>query len=195
MSTKYFTTAILLLAFVAFGYGQTSEHLSFKGVPIDGTLEAYVSKMINSGFSHVTTTAGTAILNGDFAGFKGCQVVVSTLKQKDLVYNITVIFSKKNAWSTLSGNYFELKNLLTEKYGNASVVVERFDGSYQPDDDDTKMIFVTLDNCKYYAIWTTDKGDIQLSIVHDNILESLVELAYLDKINGNIIKANAKDDL
>ena len=195
MSTKYFTTAILLLAFVAFGYGQTSEHLSFKGVPIDGTLEDYVSKMINSGFSHITTTAGTAILNGDFAGYKDCQVVVSTLKQKDLVHKITVIFSKQNTWSTLSGNYFELKNLLTEKYGKPSVMVERFDGFPQPEQDEVKMLEVMSNNCKYYAIWTTDKGDIQLSIVHDNILGSMVKLAYFDKINGNIIKANAKDDL
>ena len=74
-------------------------------------------------------------------------------------------------------------------------MVERFDGFPQPEQDEVKMLEVMSNNCKYYAIWTTDKGDIQLSIVHDNILESLVELAYLDKINGNIIKANAKDDL
>lgn len=32
-----------------------SEHLSFKGVPIDGTLNEYVSKMKAAGFSYLGT--------------------------------------------------------------------------------------------------------------------------------------------
>ena len=47
-----------------------SEHLSFKGVPIDGTLNEYVAKMKAAGFSYLGTQDGTAILQGDFAGFR-----------------------------------------------------------------------------------------------------------------------------
>ena len=46
-----------------------SEHLSFKGVPIDGTLNEYVSKMKAAGFSYLGTQEGAASLLGDFAGF------------------------------------------------------------------------------------------------------------------------------
>ena len=49
-----------------------SEHLSFKGVPIDGTLNEYVAKMKAAGFSYLGTQDGTAILQGEFAGFKNC---------------------------------------------------------------------------------------------------------------------------
>jgi hypothetical protein len=87
--------------------------------------------------------------------------------------------------------------MLTEKYGKPSVVTEKFDGdSYsQPKDDGDKMYKVKFDNCKYFSVWKTDKGDIQLSIEHKNVIQCYVVLTYLDKINGDIIKTKAKRDL
>jgi hypothetical protein len=54
---------------------------------------------------------------------------------------------------------------------------------------------VKLDRCKYNAVWKTDKGEIQLSIDHDDVTSCFVKLAYYDKINGAIINAKALDDL
>jgi len=176
-------------------FAQTSEHLSFKGVPIDGTLDEYVTKMKQNGFSHLGTENGMAILNGDFAGYKDCHVGVSTLKQKDLVYKIGVLFPEQDTWSRLSTNYFELKQMLTEKYGKPSEVVEKFDTYSQPRDDNSRMHEVGMDRCKYYSIWQTDKGEIQLSIEHESVMKHFVRLAYFDKINSDIIKEKAKDDL
>jgi hypothetical protein len=196
---KKIFSSMLLAVVVMTSFAQvkqdTSQHLTFKGVPIDGTLDDYVSKMKQGGFTLIQTEDGTAILNGDFAGYKDCNIGVSTLKQKDLVHKIAVIFPKKDTWSTLSGNYFDLKQLLTEKYGKPSQIVEKFDGYSEPRDDDNKMYKVKFDNCKYYSIWETDKGEIQLSIAHNSVTSCFVTLAYFDKINGDKIKAKAKDDL
>lgn len=74
-------------------FAQTdAQHLKFKGVPIDGTLAAYVSKMKAAGFSDLGIKDGTAVLQGDFAGFKGCIIGVSTLKTTNVVNTIGVIF-------------------------------------------------------------------------------------------------------
>jgi hypothetical protein len=173
----------------------SSKHLIFKGVPLDGTLDQYVSKMKQNGFKHISTENGMATLHGDFAGYKDCYVGVSTLKQKDLVYKIGVLFPKKDTWSTLSGNYFDLKNMLTEKYGKPTEEVEKFDGNSEPSDDQTKMYEVEFDRCKYYSIWKTDKGEIQLSIGHNRVTSCFVTLAYFDKINSATIKKQALDDL
>ena len=70
----------------------TSKHLSFKGVPINGTLADYVSKMKAGGFNHKESNKGIELLEGDFASYKNCVVTVSTMKQKDLVSNIGVTF-------------------------------------------------------------------------------------------------------
>lgn len=181
------------------GFAQTktdsSSHLTFKGVPLDGTLDQYVTKMKQTGFSHISTKDGIAILKGDFAGYKDCIVAVSTLKQKDLVHKIGVMFSEKDTWSSLSGNYFQLKEMLTEKYGQPSIEVEKFDMYKEPDDDGTKMFAVKYDNCKYHSFWEIDKGKIQLSIDHDGVTRCFVKLVYFDKVNGEAIKKQALDDL
>jgi hypothetical protein len=172
-----------------------SAHLAFKGVPIDGTLAGYVAKMKQSGFTHVGTEDGVAMLKGDFAAYKNCIVGVATLKQKDLVSKITVLFPECDTWSSLSSNYFSLKEMLTEKYGKPADCVEEFDTYSEPRDDNSKMHEVGMDRCKYYTTYETEKGSIQLSIGHNSVISCFVLLAYHDKINGDVIRAEAMDDL
>lgn len=192
MKTIFFT---LFFGLTTLTIAQPSQHLSFKGVPIDGTLTEFVSKMKQSDFTHLGTEEGVAILKGDFAGYKNCQVGVSTLKQKDLVYKIGVLFPEADTWSKLSENYFELKQKLTEKYGKPSECIEKFEGHSQTQDDSKKIYYVQFDRCKYYSIWQIDKGEIQLSIDHNSTTDCYIKLLYLDKINGDKIKAKAKGDL
>jgi len=173
---------------------ESSAHLTFKGVPIDGTLHEYVVKMEKNGFTHIGTEDGVAMLKGDFASYKNCMVGVATLKQKDLVSTIKVIFPEYDTWSYLSSNYFSLKEMLTEKYGEPSDCVEKFDG-FEPSDDASKMYAVEFDKCKYYTTFETEKGSIQLSIDHDGVSSCFVMLAYYDKINGDIIRAKAMEEL
>ncbi len=194
-------TLLFFTVTVMTGFAQiksdSSIHLTFKGVPINGTLDEFVLKMKKSGFTHTTTKDGIAILEGDFASYKSCIVGVSTLKTKDLVSKIAVLFSDRDTWSTLSSNYFILKEMLTEKYGKPSDVVEKFDvpSHSQPKDDESKMYKVKFDNCKYNSTWQTDKGEIQLSIDHESVTRCFVKLAYFDKINSETVKKQALDDL
>ena len=153
MKMKYLTTIILLFTIFSIAQSQTSDHLIFKGVPIDGTLDEYVSKMKQNGFLLLSTEDEIAILSGDFAGYKDCKIGVTTLKEKDLVYKIVVLFPNKETWSTLSGNYFDLKQMLTEKYGKPSDVLEKFDTYSQQMDDRSKMYEVGFDRCKYYSVF------------------------------------------
>lgn len=194
---------ILTLLFLVFtfttSFAQSNSdslgHLTFKGVPIDGTLDGYVSKMKKSGFTHVGTEDGVAMLRGDFAGYKNCIVGVSTLKQKDLVSKVAVIFPAMETWSSLSSDYYLLKELLTEKYGEPAESVEEFDTRSQPRNDNHRMHEVEFDNCKYHTTYETEKGSIELSIGHDGVLSCFVTLVYRDKINGNILRAKALGDL
>ena len=187
--------ALITITSFAQNKSETAGHLTFKGVPIDGTLYEFVSKMKKSGFSHVATEEGIAILEGDFAGFKGCTIGVVTLKPKDLVSKITVLFPESDTWSLLSNNYFHLKELLTEKYGEPSDVLEKFDTYSEPRDDSDKMYAVKFDNCKYYTTYEAENGDIQLSIDHESVISCYVRLSYFDKINSETIRKEALKDL
>jgi len=150
--------------------------------------------MKKSGFMHSGTQDGLAILKGDFASYKNCTVEVSTFKAKDLVNKIIVMFPNVDNWTSLSSNYFNLKEMLTEKYGRPAESKEKFQ-PYKADNDVSKMIYVLSGNCKYYAIYKTDKGTIELSIEQIDNKRSFVKLAYFDKINSAIINEKAKSDL
>jgi hypothetical protein len=100
MKTKILTFILSLTVMLTFA--QTSEHLSFKGVPIDGTLNEYVDNMKKSGFTHI---------------------------------------------------------------------------SY------------------YYTTFDLENGSIHLSIENDGFSTSFVMLSYYDKINSEIIRQKALDDL
>ena len=132
-------------------FAQTeSPHLSFKGVPIDGTLNEYVQKMKRRDSTILGTEDRIAILlSGDFAAYRRrCTVGVSTLKQKDLVSKITVIFPDCKTWTALSNNYYTLKEMLTEKYGEPADVIEKFQGYSEPRDDNDRMHEVKMDRWK-----------------------------------------------
>lgn len=195
LRTSFLSIIAVLTAMVTLA--QTSEHLTFKGVPIDGPLNEYVAKMKQGGFECSGTDDGIAVLKGDFAGYKNCYIKVSTLNQIDLVYNIRVTFPDQDTWSSLFANYSDLKQMLTEKYAKPTDVVEIFDVSPFPPpiDDDEKMLVVKRDKCKYSALWKTNNGEIYLFIDHFGLSSCFVRLIYSDKTNSDIIKEKAKEDL
>lgn len=192
---KYLLSLMVFLMSLTMFAQAESPHLTFKGVPIDGTLSDYVQKMKQKGFDFLGTEDGIAILTGDFAAYKGCTIGVATLKQKDLVSKITVFFPNCETWTGLANNYFSLKDMLTEKYGKPADVTEKFQGYSEPRDDNSRMHEVKMDRCKYVTTFETPKGNIQLYFGHDNLLNCYVMLSYFDKINGDVIRAKAMEDL
>ena len=115
---------IFVIIFALSSFAQTTEHLKFKGVPIDGTLSEYIAKMNQAGFQLVETDDGEALLEGEFAGYRDCMVGVKTLQKQDLVYEVSVIFPMQNEWSGLNDNYESLKLMLSQKYGEPIECVE-----------------------------------------------------------------------
>ncbi|NLL15463.1 MAG: hypothetical protein GXY27_02900 [Erysipelotrichaceae bacterium] len=137
------------------------------------------------------TEDGIAMLKGDFALYKNCIVKVMTYNQIDLVSRIYVIFPENGNCSDASYDYFSLKKMLIEKYGNPAVEVEE-----NQDDEPNNIIeaFINAMRCEYYSTFKTEKGIIRLSIEQDKS-DYYVLLSYCDKINDEIIKAKAKEDL
>lgn len=191
---KIVVTLFLLMSFTL-TFSQSSEHLKFKGVPIDGTLNEYVSKMKQAGFQLIGTDDGVALLEGEFAGYRGCLIAVSTLKSVNVVNTIGVVFPAREDWNSLEGDYEHLKSMLIEKYGKPSDVVEKFQGYGNPQTDQEKWINLITDNCTWYTIFETKNGDIQLSLEKGDYGEYFVLLKYFDKINTEAVRSAAMEDL
>ncbi len=181
---------------------EESEHLFFKGVPIDGSLEEYVARMKYVGFEYQgKQDDSTVVLQGDFAGFKNCKVGVAAIQPLGIVNQITVSFPEREDWPSLERDYNALKALLTEKYGKPSECVEEFLGLYSRElgsnTEGDKLMALKTDACTWRAVYRVPKGRIELSVENHGgmIGESRVVLRYYDKINSEAVKQQALDDL
>ncbi len=193
ISMKKLLSLVCVAIFVVGAFAQ-SQHLTFKGVPIDGTLKSYTQKMVEKGFVYEGTQDGIALLSGDFAGQKKCYVAVYTLKGNDLVNMIAVFFNSYDTWSAVLGQYEQLKEMLTEKYGEPENIREEF--TTYVGDDSGKLYALHTGEYVWATTFSTDKGDIELSIVEgDEYTSGRVMLRYFDKLNSEKVRQSAMDDL
>ena len=170
-----------------------NQHLMFKGVPIDGTLSEYVEKMKLNGFTLLGSENNGALFNGEFANYQNCKIGVGTSNKKDLVSTVFVMFPEREEWNDLYGDYSRLKQLLSEKYGIPNESKEKWENGYEPMLS-LRMSAVKLGECNFTTTFVTPNGKIQLRIERDGY-RCFVFLGYFDKINGEIMKAKAIDDL
>lgn len=193
---KRFVSFFVVALFCITSFAQTkATHLSFKGVPIDGKQNEFVARMKEAGFSYFANSKGTVILKGDFAGFKNCLVGVSTLHSSDIVNKITVRFPSHDKWKPVEEDYRELKSMLTKKYGKPSSCVEKFQGSVIESSDIDKFVKLISEGCNYETIFVTANGKITLSMECLEPADGYVRLVYRDKVNTEIVKKKALDDL
>ena len=187
---------ITMACLIIMGGIMAQEHLSFKGVPINGTLKQYTAAMVKAGFkSEGTTSNGIALLTGDFAGYKDCIVGVSTLSSCDVVNRISVLFPEKDTWSTLLYDYENLKELLRVKYGEPDYNVERFT-DYHGNDSGLKLYAINDREIEWYTIFSTELGEIELTLVGGTYgHQARVRLSYTDKANSETVRQNVLDDL
>jgi len=196
MKKLFLSFLISCLAVTAFCQ---NSHLTFKGVPIDGTLTEYVNKMKAVGFTHLGTEDGIALMQGDFVGYKNCTIGVQTLKPRNFVHEITVIFPSQEKWPNLENDYIRIKEMLTTKYGAPSKSKEEFVKTpiYRDlDKDDDKMDELRDDRCEYYSVFTLENGRITLQLRYTGYpYYAHIQLWYTDKANESVIEADAMNDL
>lgn len=88
----------------------SSSPLTFKGVPITGSLSSFGNELVKAGFR----SAGNGTYIGEFAGYSGCKV---TPLGNNPVKEVRVDFPVITDWNTLEKSYDDLQASLTQKYG------------------------------------------------------------------------------
>lgn len=186
----------LMIVFSLCGGGLLkAQHLTFKGVPITGTLKEFTNAMIQKGFHHELTQDGLAVFSGDFAGYKDCSFGVLTLQNQDVVNQVTLFFSDHETWSSLLNQYEILKSMLTKKYGTPAEWSERFTSGYTPSDNG-KIYALHTGEYYWYTKYITEEGEIRLSLEEGREYHTgRVCLIYYDKTNTDKARQAAFDDL
>lgn len=198
---KKFILTLLCLSIVSFAFAQTNDnsetnaHLTFKGIPIDGTPASFGSKLKANGFTYDYEYEGINWYTGNFAGYTNCDVAVKA--NNNLVYEIVVLFPECYSWNRLHNDYSSLKSMLTTKYGEPAKEIEEFVNTpiYRDlDDDNDKFEEVKNNHCNYasiFYVFNEGSGTIQLEIKSS----CRVTLFYTDYTNGLARESAAINDL
>jgi hypothetical protein len=187
------TLLCLLICAVAFAQTTETQHLTFKGIPIDGSPVTFGNKLKAAGFTFEYNFDGNDWYKGSFAGYNNCDICVKY--SHNLVYEVVVLFPECYSWTILYNNYQSLVNMLTTKYGNPYASEAKFENtpSYRDiDDDNDKFYEVKNGHCVYYALFGNLTGSVIIEI-KDSIPR--VGLHYIDDTNNSAKDSAALDDL
>ena len=193
---RILTIAAFIFSFM-FVMAQTSNnHLTFKGIPITGTLEDFAQKMEAKGFRKISSATNFIAFEGEFAGYSECKIFVHKVPNRNIVHKVVVFFPKESSWARLEEEYNQFKDMLTNKYGKPTSHSETFKEGVLAFSDAAKMRSLKVGNCDYWTQWEVDNGYIQVEIVPiTNTDNGYISLTYYDKINGALADKAKEDDL
>ena len=181
---------IVLTALFATISMMAQEHLSFKGIPIEGSMTEFCQKLKAKGFTSIGQENNVTLFTGDFTG-REATVGVTATDDGQNVFAVVVLFDPSGEWNTLVNTYDYYKDLYTRKYGEPAASTEK--NPSLSDSNTFLMKEVDEGTVVYVSAWEVTGGDIQLSIEKSSgFYEGMVMIRYRDSQN---IEAKIKRDL
>ncbi|WP_455762053.1 hypothetical protein [Phocaeicola coprophilus] len=169
------------------------EHLSFKGIPIEGSMTEFCQKLKAKGFTSIGRENNLTLFSGDFTGRKATVGVTATDDGKN-VFAVIVLFDPSGEWNALVNTYDYYKDLYTRKYGKPTISKEN--NPARSDSNTALMAEVHQGTVVYGSAWEVTGGDIQLSIEKSSgIYKGMVMIRYRDSQNVEAKIQNDLDDI
>lgn len=183
---------LFAVCIVACSMAQTQEHLSFKGIPIEGSMAAFCQKLKSKGFTQLGSQGNIRAFKGDFTGRQASVGVIAADNNQD-VFSVVVFFDETDSWNTLVNTYSYYKDLYTEKYGNPTDCIEENPSSTS---SNTSLMFELFQGrVTWGCIFDAPGGRIQISIEKKDFSYGYVVIKYQDAQNANAKRQSDLDDI
>ena len=193
---RLLTIAVLIFSFMLVVAQTPNKHLTFKGIPITGTLENFAQKLEAKGFEKKYSDKTSVEFEGEFAGYSECEIYIYKVPNQNIVHKVVVFFPEESSWEYLEKEYNHFKGVLTNKYGEPTSHSETFKEGASTFSDAAKMSSLKEGNCDYYSKWKVDNGYIKVEIAPIiDTDDGNIRLTYFDKINDALTKKAKEDDL
>lgn len=154
------------------------EHLTFKGIPIDGALTEFVNKLQDIGFNVNSSSSDFAQIKGEFSG-RICEIYILASPISNTTCQVSVILEESDNWFDIRTTYDDYKKLLTSKYGTGRSI-ENFVSPYY-EGDGYEMTAIRKNKCQFFTRYELPNGNVVLGAA--SIKDGSVVLMYTDKIN------------
>ena len=183
---KILLSVMIFVAFVANAQG----HLKFKGVEINGSFKTFVANLEKRGCESGENFFGTFLVKADFAGIP-MMVYPQVTSQTQTVYAVVAGTSKIEEEVSLNAQYNELKNLLSQKYGDG-VKTTIADGYFR-----NAINVLERGNATKALLFESELGRIYLYIHKFNTYneDGSVTIQYIDKANEQLRLREANTDI
>jgi len=166
------------------------EHLSFKGIPIEGSITEFCKKLEAKGLTSIGSENNITMFTGDFTG-REATIAVAATDDGNNVFSVVVLFDSSDEWNTLVNTYDYYKDLYIRKYGKPSKSKEN--NPAHSNDNVILMSKLNSGTVVWASAWKVTGGDIELSIEKgDGFLNGMVMIRYRDAQN---IEAKIQKDL
>lgn len=176
---KKIITLLFLLMMTSTILKSQTEHLKFKGIPLEGPLDSFVQKLKEQGYRYIGIKDGCSVLEGNFAGVDNSLIYVTCMGLGYRVTGTIVMFPESNHWNDLLDQYESFKESLTTKYGEPKECDEIFPEYAQS--DEMKLFSIKNGSGKYITSFNVENGSIGLTLVASPRSGVSVAIMYLDK--------------
>ena len=150
-------------------------HITFKGVPLNGSIEKVRAKIMNAGFDNDGES-----LTGQFAGLK-VKIYVGENEELNLVYSVIVVSEQERSWESLKSKYLNVRELYMRKYGNPTTDSHTFcDPYYEGDGDELEA--TENQKCLYSSKFTVPGGEVSIFIINRSVMFN-----FEDAINKKLV--------
>lgn len=157
------------------------EHLSFKGIPIEGSISTFCQKLKAKGLTQIHSEDNIRLFTGDFTGRDATIGVIADQSGKN-VFSVVVLLPKNDEWYSLVNTYDYYKDLYIEKYGKPSFSKEN--NPSLSDSNFSLMHELYEGKVVYGCVFDVSGGNIELTIDKaDGYLQGQVIIRYKDALN------------
>lgn len=170
-----------------------SSHLTFRGIPIDGNINAFVSKLEAKGYEKKKSIENGYIMEGSFMG-RTCELYVFCSPTSRLATKVTAYYPKDNSWSSIKSDYEACKEQYTKKYGKPTDTFEFFMDPYY-EGDGFELQAIRLEKAVYCSFWKSSEGIILLKISEYEQISISYEDAQNIEVMGNERDAKIQDEI
>ena len=179
---RKFTVLFAFMVIALTSYAQSnSEHLSFKGIPIEGSMSEFCQKLQDKGLTSIGSKNNLTLFTGDFTG-RNATIGVTATDDGKSVFAVVVLFDPSGEWNTLVNTYTYYKALYTRKYGKPTISNEN--NPAHSDSNTALMAEVHQGTVVWGSAWEVTGGNIELSIEKTTgIYEGMVVIRYRDSQN------------
>ena len=162
------------------------EHLSFEGIPIDGPVGEFVSKLNDAGFKDLGNGDLRTLLKGTLYG-RECKLIIKSTPRSGTVYAVTATFPIRNNWRLCKEDYLEAQSALARQFGKPTRI-EKFERPYR-EGDGLELHHLNMGLCKWISTYNTPGGPVTLRLAPVIVNNGQVTVYWEDSVNTELLSS------